>query len=409
MSFLKAAFNKIKTNLKTYTPVILMDLYKVLGVDRNASSPEIRKAYLKLTKTAHPDKGGDEEEFKKITKAHEILCNEESKRFYDQTGQIAGEEGAPDPGQGHPMGGMGGFPGFGGFPFDLGGMFGGMFSGGFPGGGPSGPRPRQRRGEKAPPKVEHIPVSLRQLYGGYTISFSFNRQKFCVDCKGTGAKTKETCGVCNGKGVQDRVMQMGPGMMVHTTGPCSKCSGSGEQIKENCSPCASSGRVQEKKDINARIEPGMSEGDSIIFEGACSDTPDFDKAGDIHILLKNADDTHGWVRKGNDLENTISITYREALVGSTIKVEGHPRADELFIDVPAAVITGDVLTIKGEGMPIKNSGTRGDMKLTIKVCPTQAEREVLRASDAQLCDIFNYKKPDASFPENLHLKNIKIN
>jgi DnaJ-class molecular chaperone len=386
-----------------------MDLYKILGVDRNASSSEIRKAYLKLTKTAHPDKGGDEEEFKKITKAHEILSNEESKQFYDQTGQIPGENGAPNADEGHPMGG---FPG--GFPFDLGGMFGHMFGGGFPGGfpgGPSGqgPRPRQRRGEKAPPKVEHIPVSLRQLYGGYTISFSFNRQKFCVDCKGTGAKTKETCGNCNGRGVQDRVMQMGPGMMVHTTGPCGKCNGSGEQTKETCGTCTSSGRVQEKKDINARIEPGMAEGDSIIFEGACSDTPDFDKAGDIHIILKNADDTHGWVRKGNDLENTITITYREALIGATIKVEGHPRADELFIDIPAATITGDVLTIVGEGMPIKNNKNgKGDMRLTIKVCPTDSEREMIRASDVQLADIFNYKKSSQSFPENLHLKSVTL-
>jgi DnaJ-class molecular chaperone len=299
---------------------------------------------------------------------------------------------------------MGGFP----FPFDLGGLF-GMFGGGMGPGG-QGPRPRQKRGEKAPPKVEHIPVSLHQLYSGYTINFSFDRLKFCSDCKGTGAKSKESCGVCHGRGVQERVIQMGPGIMAQTTGPCGKCGGSGEQVKEQCSTCTNSGRTQEKKHINARIEPGMAEGDAIVFEGACSDNPDYDKAGDVHIILKNADDPNNWVRKGNDLENTIELNFRESLIGTTHKLAGHPRAAELFINVPGAVVTGDVLTVKGEGMPIRGgNGKRGDMRLTIRVQPTEAERESLRASDVQLRDIFNSKHVEESYPEGAHLTEVTLN
>jgi DnaJ-class molecular chaperone len=383
-----------------------MDLYKILGVERSASASEIRKAYLKLSKTAHPDKGGNEEEFKKITKAHEILTNEESKQFYDQTGQIPGENGAPEAGQG-----MGGFPGFGGgVPFDLGAMFGHMFGGGGGGfhGGPTGqgPRPRQKRGEKAPPKVQHIPVSLRQLYGGYVINFSFDRLKFCTDCKGSGAKSKETCGVCRGRGVQERMMQMGPGMMVHTTGPCGKCGGSGEELKESCKPCTGSGRTQEIKEMKVNIESGMKEGDSIVFENACSDDPDYDKAGDVHIILKNADDDNGWIRRGDDLENTVTLSYKDSLIGTTIKMTGHPRADELWIDIPAAVVSGDILTIPNEGMPIRVSkGRKGNLKLHIKVQPTKAEREVIKSSDQQLKDIFNVKDDtEKQYPSETHIK-----
>jgi DnaJ-class molecular chaperone len=384
-----------------------MDLYKILGVEKSASTSEIRKAYLKLSKTAHPDKGGDEEQFKKITKAHEILSNDESKQFYDQTGQIPGENGAPEAGQSHhPMGG------FGGFPFDLGSMFGHMFGGGgFPGGGgPGGPRPRQKRGEKAAPKVQHIPVSLRQLYGGYIINFSFDRLKFCTDCKGSGAKSKEKCGICNGRGIQERVMQMGPGMMVQTSGPCSKCGGSGEQLKESCKPCTGSGRTQEVRDIKVNIESGMKEGDSIVFENACSDDPDYDKAGDVHIILKNADDDNGWIRKGDDLENTITLNYKDSLLGTTIKMLGHPRADELWIDIPPAVVTGDILTIPNEGMPIRGVNSRkGNMKLNIKVQPTKIERDIIKSCDQQLKDIFNIKENEQThFSTNLHITSGRI-
>ena len=391
-----------------------MDLYKVLGVDKSASTGEIRKAYLKLSKTAHPDKGGNEEEFKNITKAHEILSNDESKQFYDQTGQIPGENGAPEAGQGHPMGGMGSMGGFqfgGGVPFDLGSMFGHMFGGGgFPG-GPSGqgPRPRQKRGEKAPPKVQHIPVSLRQLYGGYIINFSFDRLKFCTDCKGSGAKSKDTCGVCRGRGIQERVMQMGPGMMVQTSGPCGKCGGSGEELKESCKPCTGSGRTQEIKEMKVNIELGMKEGDSLIFENACSDDPDYDKAGDVHIILKNADDDNGWIRKGDDLENTVILDYNQSLIGTTMKLVGHPRSDELWIDIPGAVVTGDIITVQNEGMPARGSkGKKGNMKLLIKVRPTDVEREMIRNSDLQLKNIFNWKSKSDVYDTNIHIKNITI-
>jgi DnaJ-class molecular chaperone len=164
------------------------DLYSALELPKGADSSEIRKAYLRLSRTHHPDKvPADqkevaEEKFKKIAQAYEVLSDDSKKSFYDQTGQIPGEGGGGPP-PGHPFGGMPGMPfGMPGMPFDMNDLF-GMFHGGRPS-GPGGHQSRQPG--KAPARKTQIPLTLKDFYNGRTLQIKLERQRFCGSCKGEG-------------------------------------------------------------------------------------------------------------------------------------------------------------------------------------------------------------------------------
>jgi DnaJ-class molecular chaperone len=360
-----------------------MDLYKTLGIERGASSGEIKKAYMKLAKTEHPDKGGNEESFKKIVKAYEVLSDDEKRTFYDQTGQIAGEGGVPEGAEmgGMNMGGMnmgGGMPfpfgGMGGFTMNMGDLF-GMF------GGRQGSRKRERQG-KEPPKVKQVPVSLSQFYHGHRFGVEFDRYRFCSKCTGTGADKTEDCRGCHGSGVQTKIIQMGPGMMMQSQGPCDQCQGKGKKQTGTCSECKGVAKFMESKKLEVRIVPGMSAGETVIFNNVSSDTHEFAEAGDLHIVFENSEDLNDWARNGSDLEKTVTISYTESLLGTTVKLLGHPRAPAgLYVDIPAVTINGDVLVVKNEGMPIKNTGRFGSMKLKIQIKVTDEERAAITSAD----------------------------
>lgn len=362
-----------------------MDLYKTLGIERGASSSDIKKAYMKLAKTEHPDKGGNEENFKKVVKAYEVLSDDEKRAFYDQTGQIAGEGGVPEDAQnmgGMNMGGMnmgGGMPfpfgGMGGFTMNMGDLF-GMFSGGRQG------QKKERRG-KEPPKVKQVPVSLSQFYHGHRFGVEFDRYRFCSKCIGTGADKIEDCRGCHGSGVQTKIIQMGPGMMMQSQVACDQCQGKGKRQTGTCNECKGVAKFMESKKLEVRIVPGMSAGETVIFNNVSSDTHEFAEAGDLHIVFENSEDLNDWVRSGSDLEKTVTISYTDSLLGTTVKLLGHPRAPAgLYVDIPAVTINGDVLVVKNEGMPIKNTGRFGSMKLKIHIKVTDEERAAITSADA---------------------------
>lgn len=354
------------------------DLYDCLGVSRNADSDEIKKAFRKQVLTHHPDKGGDEEVFKKVSRAYEVLSDPEKRRMYDMTGQV--EEGGGG-------GGSGGFPG--GFPFDLGSLFGGLggMFGGMGGGGMPQPGVR-RRAPKGPPKTHDIPLKLEDYYKGRTLHVKFDRQKFCEKCKGEGATHFQSCGVCQGRGVLHKVMQMGPMQMV-SEGPCAACSARGRIPKEACGNCKGDKFFNQEKNLEVRIEPGMKVGDVLVFPGECSDQPEFDQPGDVHFILREADEPENpWERKGDNLETTVTVSFADSLLGTSLKLQGHPGFPEGYtLEIPPGTRNREVLRKEGDGM-VKRHGGKGDAFVVVTVGFTEKDRDVLIRNKVLLSTMF---------------------
>lgn len=353
-------------------------LYDVLGVSKTATVTEIKKAYLKLARTHHPDKGGDSEKFKEIAQANEVLTDEVRRRRYDELGVMDDSAGGPG-GQGG-QGGPGGFP----FPFEMnvnlqdlfGGMFHGMgFGGGGGGGGP------QRKGKKPSPTLQTVSVRLEQYYLGHRVELTIHRKSFCAGCDHTGAKNRETCRRCNGSGSATQVVQMGA-MVMHTTGPCIDCQGRGQKVLEACGLCAGSGFKNETRKLAVDIPAGARPQETFLFPEVCSDHPNFERPGDAHITLQEDpnDPAYKTFRRTGDqfqhLETTVKVSLSEALLGTVVTLEGHPGYDEgLFIELPAGIFSGDVYVVDELGMPIvREKGKYGELRMRIEVSVSEEER-----------------------------------
>ena len=349
-------------------------LYDILGVNKSNSCNDIKKAYHALARTHHPDKGGDPEKFKEILRASEVLSDEKKRQMYDEFGVIDGEN---QPTGANP---------FQGFPFEINinDLFGGMFQGQFQG------QFNTRKCKKPPPTVQTIHVSLEQFYVGHNVEININRQKFCSNCD-RGAKSKEICNPCGGRGSISKLIQLGP-MSMHTTGPCMDCQGRGEKVLEICDVCSGSGCFQEKRNLSVKILPGTCPQETYIFPEVCSDHPAFERPGDAHIII--AEDPNDpalkyFKRVGDKLQNietTMSISLSESLLGCTVQVNSHPGYDEgLFVKIPAASFHGNRYCLSGFGMPIPgNIGKYGDLFIIIDVVISPMERTLLATKGREL-------------------------
>jgi DnaJ-class molecular chaperone len=357
------------------------DLYARLNVARDADAETIKKAYRKMAINHHPDKGGDEEEFKKLQEAYAVLSDEQRRHIYDQTGSIDGE------------GFEGGMPG--GMPFDIGSLF-GMFAGG--GGNPFGnnpfggamPRGRKMRRPKGPVKVTEVPISLYDFYHGKEIHVKLDRQQFCEGCKGEGCTSFTNCSQCQGAGIVNRMAMMGPGMMVQMQGPCEPCGGEGRKGNGQCSACGGKKFKTQERVLTVKIEKGMRQGDVLAFENACSDDPQFDQPGDVHFVIQEADEEIEWKRDGNNLKAKVSVTLRESLLGCKKTIANHPGFMQGFeIEIPAGTQNAEVLHQKGKGMPLRGSKTEfGDAFVTVQVVALAKEKEVLEKNKIIMESLF---------------------
>jgi DnaJ family protein A protein 2 len=338
-------------------------LYDLLGVSRDASVEEIKKAYRKKAVVEHPDKGGDKEKFQQIQEAYDVLSDENKRNIYNQTGEVPREGGPPQP-QG----------------INLAEMFGSMFGGGFPGmpgmpgfpgfpGMPGMPGGRPEKQPVGPSKMHEVAISLRDLFQGKRIELRMKRERLCGGCKGTGGSRMERCGACGGNGIRMRHIQMGP-MVTIAHEPCGDCQQTGSRILEKCGACGGRRVSETEHKLDVQIVPGMCEGDRIVFPGQCSESPQFEKPGDVVLVIKEAN--HGiWKRKDADLSTEIHISVAESLLGWERTLAGHPSGENTHVIWRRRPLRdGEEVVVPGWGMPTRTGG-RGDMKITCRIDPQQ--------------------------------------
>eukprot|EP00349_Pseudokeronopsis_sp_Brazil_P009540 CAMPEP_0202971022 /NCGR_PEP_ID=MMETSP1396-20130829/22960_1 /ASSEMBLY_ACC=CAM_ASM_000872 /TAXON_ID= /ORGANISM="Pseudokeronopsis sp., Strain Brazil" /LENGTH=424 /DNA_ID=CAMNT_0049699977 /DNA_START=46 /DNA_END=1320 /DNA_ORIENTATION=+ len=309
-------------------PVDNEKLYQILGVSKDADENEIKKAFKKLALKNHPDKGGDEEKFKEISAAAEILLDAEKRKLYDQYG-MEGLEGAGGT-EGHSAEDI----------FS-------MFFGGGRGGRRSGPQ----RGEDI---VHTIKVSLEDLYNGKTHRLAITRDKPCADCEGRGGKVgaEKSCTDCNGRGVRIAIRQIGPGMVQQMQTACNACGGAGKMMSEadKCKTCKGKKTFKDRKILEVAIEKGMSNGQKIRFSGEADEIPGT-VPGDVIIVVQEKEH-ETFKRKGADLVVQMDLQLSEALCGF-VKTITHLDDRVLKISGPAGKVVkhDSYKLIRGEGMP----------------------------------------------------------
>ncbi|XP_077982570.1 dnaJ homolog subfamily A member 2-like [Glandiceps talaboti] len=334
-----------------------VDLYGVLGVEKDASEGDIKKAYRKLAKQYHPDKNPQHgEKFKEISFAYEVLSNREKRETYDTYGieGIRGEAG-PDPFGADDI-----------FSHFFGGGGGGLF--GMGGGGFGGGRRRKQRGEDT---IHPLRVTLEDLYNGKTSKLQLSKNVICRICNGHGGKqgALQSCRTCHGRGVKVTIRQLGPGMVQQMQSVCPDCGGEGEVIneKDRCKTCHGKKVVKESKILQVHVDKGMRDGQKITFRWEGDQVPG-SEPGDVIIVLQQKEHDV-FQRDGIDLYMSHNIGITEALCGFQFSLT-HLDDRELCIRQPAGSIIepGSTRAVVGEGMPIhKNPFEKGNLYVKFNI------------------------------------------
>ncbi|HMB01383.1 MAG TPA: molecular chaperone DnaJ [Spirochaetota bacterium] len=345
------------------------DYYDLLGVSKNATKDELKKAYRKLAIKYHPDKNKGnpeaEQKFKDISEAYAVLSDDQKRANYDRFGHDAFKQ------YQNQGGGTGPFSGFSGGSFnfqDIFGDFDDIFGGGFSGesifdtlfGRSSGRRGgRQARGRHL---KYSLSLTLEEAYKGKTVDLEVKKNVTCPQCKGTGSKPgspPSRCPDCNGEGQ----IRQSRGLF-SITSPCHRCHGKGTIITTPCSGCNGSGIVKEKKNITATIPPGIADGQSIKKTGE-GEAVSMGTPGDLYLTIsvKPHDIFH---REGNNLYCEIPISVSQAALGDVIKIKTIENKT-VRIKIPPGTQHGKILRIKKEGMPDVHSGHRGDMHVKVLI------------------------------------------
>ncbi|PHU17709.1 Chaperone protein dnaJ 2 [Capsicum chinense] len=313
-------------------------LYEVLGVPKNSSPDDIKKAYRKAAIKNHPDKGGDPEKFKELAHAYEVLSDPEKREIYNQYGEDALKEGMGGGSSGHS-------------PFDIfESFFGGAFGGAFGGGG-SFRGNRKKQGEDV---VHTLRVSLEELYNGTTKKLSLSRNILCIKCKGKGSKSGASgrCYGCQGTGMRVTTRQIAPGMIQQMQHVCSECRGSGEHISERdrCPQCKGNKITPEKKVLEVNVEKGMLHGQKIVFNAEADEAPDT-ITGNVIFVLQQKNHSK-FRRKSDDLYVEHNLSLAEALCGFQFVLTHLDGRQLLIKSHPGEVIKPDQYkAINDEGMP----------------------------------------------------------
>jgi molecular chaperone DnaJ len=365
------------------------DYYEVLGVDKNASKDEIKKAYRKLAFKYHPDKNpGDkaaEESFKEATEAYEVLNNAEKRNLYDQYGHAG--MGGPG-GQGPFGGGFGGGPG----GFDLSDAlrafmrdFGGF--GGFDemfGGGRRSSARRVRKGRDLQLKVK---LTLDEVAKGATKQIRVNKLVGCGDCGGSGSGDGgelDTCDVCQGTGQIKHVQRSILGQFINVT-ECHRCNGEGVIIRDPCRGCNGTGVVRGRETVSVNIPAGVATGNYITIGGGGDSGERGGPAGDLYVIIEEEEDPL-FERHGNDVLIDLPLTYTQLALGTKLEI---PTLDgTVLLKVPPGTPSHKAFRMKGKGIPRLNAYGKGDQLVRVVAwVPSKVnkkESELLKELDKSL-------------------------
>jgi molecular chaperone DnaJ len=365
------------------------DYYDLLGLKKGADAAEIKKGYRKMAMKYHPDQNKDnpeaEEKFKKVNEAYDVLKDDQKRAAYDRYGKSAFENGGMGSGAG---GGFSGFNGAnaGGFSDIFEEMFGDMMGGGRARGGYGG-------GAARGSDIQYqLNISLHDAFKGVEKSIRVPTWETCDTCDGDGAKpgTKpKVCGTCNGVG---RVRAQQGFFTVERT--CPTCNGEGQVIEEKCGSCAGQGRMRTSKTLNVNIPAGIEEGRRIRLSGEGEAGVKGGPAGDLYVLI-GITSHRFYSREGANLHCRVPVSMTDASLGGTIKVPTI-EGGKAEVKVPAGTQTGQQFRLKGKGMSVVRSSSRGDAYIEIFV-----ETPVnLSARQKDLLKEFQGKDPSKNSPES---------
>lgn len=356
------------------------DYYQVLGVDRNASKEEIKKAYRKLALKYHPDRNPNnreaEEKFKEAAEAYEVLGDDEKRRKYDQYGHDGLRPGADFR------------------PFtdinDIFSTFGDIFGGGiggsifeevFGGGRSTRTRSRTQTGTPGSDLKVRLKLSLEEIATGVEKKIKVKRWETCSVCSGTGARSSggtTTCPVCNGSGEVRQVSRTPFGQFVNIS-TCSHCGGEGRVVRDVCSHCGGEGRVQAEATIKVTIPAGVASDNYIPLRGQGNAGRRGGPAGDLIVLIEEEPHRH-FIRNGDDVILDLLISFPEAALGAEVEVPTLQGKAKLTIE--PGTQSGKILRMREKGIPHLNSYGRGDQLVRVNVwVPTrlsQREKDLLR-------------------------------
>lgn len=353
------------------------DYYDILGIRKDASDDEIKKAYRGLVKKYHPDSNpGDETaetKMKEVNEAYAVLKDADKRAKYDQFGHAAS-----DAGFGQGFEGFSGFGGFGGFA-DFADIINDL--GGFGGG-------RRRRGPAPGESVEAtMRISFEESIFGVERELELNIKDTCDSCKGSGAKAgtaAENCRACNGTGKVRQAVQTPLGYM-ETTSPCRSCRGAGRVIKEPCTSCGGAGKTAKKKKIVVNVPKGIDNGQSIKYTGQGEAGEIGAPKGDLYVRILVG--THNtFARRGSNLYMDKEISFAQAALGGEIVIDT-PYGQESY-KLAAGTQPESIITLRGKGVPHVNSpGRVGDLVVTFKVVVprslTDVQKDLLKRFAAE--------------------------
>ncbi len=337
------------------------DFYEVLGLQKGASDADIKKAFRKMAKEYHPDlHPGDKEaekHFKEVNEAYEVLSDADKKARYDQFGHAG-----VDPNFGAGAGGYGG-GGFADMDFDLGDIFSSFFGGGMGGGGRRSNPNAPRRGSDV---TATVIISFEEAAKGCKKQVKVPIVEKCDECGGTGAKkgtSPRTCSRCNGTGQEVR-QQRTPFGVMQTQAPCSQCGGKGRIIDTPCPTCNGGGAVRKQQTVGINVPAGIDDGQVINIRGKGNAGANGGPAGDLQVRVSVRPHPI-FERDRYDIWCDLPLTFAQATLGATVEV---PTLDgKVEMDIKEGTQPGDILTLRGKGIPYVNGRGCGDILFRITV------------------------------------------